>query len=143
MASKFKKVIKLVSLFSYVLVITSCASVGITTIKKHPPRGENCSIDIYTDKKEIKVPYEVISLIDSHTGSTLVHVRTASQAIENAKPAACEAGANAMLIESTDTEGVTYGRWGQGKAIIKALRYKKTENVKKYLKGQGITLPNF
>ena len=143
MLLKFRKAIKLMGLFSSVLVITSCASVGVTTIKKHRPRGENCSLDIYTDKKEIKVPYEVISLIDSHTGSTLIHVRTASQAIENAKPAACEAGADAMLIESADTEGVTYKRWGQGKAIIKALRYKKTGNVKKYIKGQGMALPNF
>src|SRR3989338_5908689 len=97
-------------------LLTSCASVGVSRIKEYPSKGQNCQLDVYTDKSEISKPFEVISLIDSRTGTTLLHDRTASSAIEEAKPYACDCGADAVLIETTDTEGIGFNSWGQGKA---------------------------
>ncbi len=112
--------------FVLTLTLISCASVGVSTLKQYPAKSENCRLDIYTSRDDISKSFEVISVIDSRTGSTLFHSRTAAQAIENARPYACQAGADAILIKNAGTTGVGYSSWGEGNAIIEAIKYKKT-----------------
>lgn len=105
------------------LLVSCCANVGVTKLKPYPPKMVNCNIDIYTSESEIKRPFEVVCLIDSRTGTTAFHDKTGAAAIEQSKSKACKCGADAILIMSVDTEGVTMTTWGKGKTILKAIRY--------------------
>jgi hypothetical protein len=101
-----------------------CASVGVTTMTTAPPRIKNCNLDIYTNVAEVKKDYEVLCLIDSRTSSRAFVAHSMAAAIKQARPAACKCGADAILIESGTTKGVTIAGWGEGTAILKAIRYK-------------------
>lgn len=62
-------------------------------------------------------------MITSQTGTTLGHDKTSSAAINNARGEACACGADAIVVESSEDEGITLFTWGQGKAQLKAVRY--------------------
>ncbi len=104
-------------------LVAGCSSVGITRVKAAPARSANCNLEVFTSEQEVKRPFEVLCLIDSRTGTTAFHDKTAAAAIEHAKPQACGCGADAILISALDTEGPGWGTWGQGKAILKAIRF--------------------
>lgn len=70
---------------------------------------------------EIERPYEIIALIDSKTGSNLN--MTVARAVDNAKTKACRRGADAIIVEETNTVTVS-GGGGYGSAIIKCIRYR-------------------
>jgi hypothetical protein len=93
-------------------------------LKTAAARPDDCQLAIYSSEQEISRPWEAICMIDSRTGTTLFHDRDAAAAIQQAKSAACQCGADAILIESMDTQGVTWGTWGQGKAILRGIRYR-------------------
>ncbi|MDY0144354.1 MAG: hypothetical protein RBR97_20930 [Bacteroidales bacterium] len=111
--------------FSLLGIFTSCASVDVTVSKFQPPKENDCNLDVFFNENEIKKEFEVIALIDSRTGTTAFHKKTVAEAIRIAKPKACEAGADAILIVQSDTEGISYASYGMGKAIIKCLKYTK------------------
>lgn len=100
--------------------LTSCANVGVTTIKAAPPKPENCSLDIYTDESEIKRPFEVLCLIDSSTSRSIFATKTGAAALEKAKPEACKCGADAIIITEIGKMDTIDA---QGKAVLKAIRY--------------------
>lgn len=104
-------------------VSVRCANVGVTRVNGAPGKAVGCKLDIYTSEAEVKRPFQVLCLIDSRTGTTAFDTKTAAAAIENAKPTACGCGADALIVTAADTEGATYARWGQGKAVLKAIRY--------------------
>ncbi len=106
-------------------VATGCASVGVTPVRLVQPKPETCELEIYVSEAEVYRPFEVACLIDSRTGSTGFHTRTAAAAIDIARPAACECGADALLVGNTNTSGMTSGSWGEGTAIIRAIRYER------------------
>lgn len=106
------------------LLIPACASVGATQLQSARPRADDCKLDVYSSETEITRPWETVCMIDSRTGTTAFADKTASAAIKNAKPKACKCGADAIVIQSMDTEGVTLVTWGKGKAIVKGIRYK-------------------
>lgn len=115
-----KKIVSSVLLLS----LTACASVGVQVLKQQPAKPDNCAIDVYADEKEVKREYETVALIDSKTGSTLFDKKTISAAIDLAKPKACQAGADAIIIMSSDRRGVNLASYGEAKATIKAIKYK-------------------
>ena len=115
------RLLLLISIASQVLY--GCANVGVTKMHGAEPKQANCSLDIFSSPNEIKRAYEVVCLIDSRTGTTAFHTKTAAAAIEQAKPSACECGADGILIDYLDTEGATLATWGKGEAVIKAVRY--------------------
>jgi hypothetical protein len=117
---KFKQIIYLAIL----IVAYSCASVGVKISKQVPAREKGCHLDIYYDSTVIKRSYEVIAILDSKTGSTAFSDKTIDGAINLAKPKACQCGADAMLVCKTDKEGISFGSWGKGMAVIKCLKYK-------------------
>ncbi len=114
------------------IFLNACASVGTTRISginttEKPP---TCNLDVYSSAKEIKKKYKVACLIDSRTGTTVFHGRNVNEAISQAKPHACKCGADALIIENVDTEGIGFSSWGMGKAIIKAIIYDQPLNDK-------------
>ena len=106
------------------LCLTGCASVGVQVMKQQPAKPTNCPIEVYADEKDVKRDYETIALIDSKTGSTLFDKKTVSAAIDMAKPKACQVGADAIIVMSSDRRGVNLVSYGEAKAIIKAIKYK-------------------
>jgi len=104
--------------------------VGVTPIGRAlPPKPSTpCMLDIYTNTAEITRPYEELCLIDSRTGITAFHYRTAAEAIRQARPEACRCGADAMIVASARTEGAAFG-WGMGAAVIKAIHYTDAETT--------------
>ena len=106
------------------LSLSACASVGVQVVKQQPPKPANCLIDVYVEEKDIKRDYETLALIDSKTGSTLFDKKTVSAAIDLAKPKACQVGADAIVVMSSDRRGVNLASYGEAKAVIKAIRYR-------------------
>jgi hypothetical protein len=102
------------------VLLPSCANIGVTTIKASSPKPENCILDIYTDEREIKRPFEVLCLIDSTTARSVLATKTGAAALEKAKPEACKCGADAILITEI---GKMATMDAQGKAVLKAIRY--------------------
>lgn len=106
------------------LCLCGCSSIGVTQLVPAASRDDDCKLDIYSSEKDVPVPWEAVCMIDSRTGTHAFAEKTASGAINNAKSEACECGADALIIESMDTEGVTLVTWGKGKAILRGIRYK-------------------
>lgn len=107
-----------------VVLLSACSSMGTTQLTKAAPKAPNCELDIYSSEKEIKRPYTPVCVIDSRTGTTAFHDKTASAAINNARPLACQCGADAILIDQMSTDGMTFMTWGKGTAILRGIRYK-------------------
>jgi len=114
------KKINLLLLAIILLVMSSCATVGVTVSKSYPAKPIDCKLEVYFSKTEIERPYVVIALLDSKTGSNLN--KTVARAIENAKPKACKCGADAILVGQTNTVTVS-GGGGYGSAIIKCIKF--------------------
>lgn len=108
----------------FVVGLLACTTVGVTRVRSAPARESNCVLDVFTSEQEIKRPFEVLCLIDSQTGGTIFHDRTAAAAVEHARPHACRCGADAILISGIGTEGPGMGSgWGHGTAVVKAIRF--------------------
>ncbi len=101
-------------LFVMILVgLMGCTKVGVTQLAaggRFPAKAENCRLDIYSNAKEITRKHVEVCLIDSRTGTTLFHDKSASAAIEHARPHACKCGADALLVQSADTDGMSFSR---------------------------------
>lgn len=104
-------------------LLTGCGSVGVQPVSMGIAKPANCELKQYVSERDIERPYEVACMITSETGTTLGHDKTASAAINNAREEACACGADAIVVESSEEEGVTLFTWGQGKAQLKAVRY--------------------
>ncbi len=106
------------------LLLISCASVGVNELKAYPPKSSNCHIDVYTSESDIERQYEHICVLYSETGSSLFSVKTFENAIERAKPKACQCGADAIIISAVEKTGINLLTWGKGSAVLKGIRYK-------------------
>lgn len=106
------------------LILFSCASSGVQKLKQFPGKEKGCALDIYTAEKEITRKYDVVCLIDSKTGSTLYDKKTISKAIDLSKPKACECGADALVLVSSDRKGASFFSWGEAYVVVKGIRYK-------------------
>jgi len=120
-----KLILKQYAYLLLLIFVSACSSVGVTKMNHYQAKSENCELDIYSSENEVKKEYTVACLIDAQTGSSLFHDRTAAGAINEAKPKACECGADAIIVVATDREGGNYWRsTSVGKATIKAVKYK-------------------
>ncbi len=102
-------------------ILAGCGAVAVTPVNPANPRADNCGLDIYTDEGEIKRPYRIVCLIDSHTGNSIFDNRTGAAAIAHARPKACACGADALVVMTFGHAG-DYG-YGHGQASLKAVRY--------------------
>lgn len=107
-----------------ILSAVGCSHVGVTPMKEAVAKPENCKIEVYTDAKEIKRDYDVVCMLDSRTGSTLLHDRSVAGAIAQAKPEACKCGGDGMIVGQSTVEGMGLASWGEGTAMIKVIKFK-------------------
>jgi len=105
------------------IILSGCGSVGVQPVSMGEAKPSNCQLDRYVDERDIERTYEVACMISSRTGTTLGHDKTASAAINNAHADACACGADAIVVESAEEQGMTAFTWGQGSAQIKAIKY--------------------
>lgn len=88
-------------------LLTGCGSVSVQPVSMGVAKPANCQLDQYVSERDIERPYEVACMISSQTGTTLGHDKTSSAAINNARTDACACGADAIVIESSEEEGMT------------------------------------
>lgn len=118
-----KPIVHLLCTVPMLAVLAGCGSIGVQPISVGQAKPVNCNLDQYVSERDIEQPYEVACMIYSRTGTTLGHDKSASAAINNARADACACGADAIVVESAEEEGITLFTWGQGKAQLKAVRY--------------------
>ncbi len=118
---------KFFSLIWIFFTIAGCASVGVTRLGgySYPPKSSDCNLLVFTDVKSVTRKYVEICLIDSRTGQSAFDNKTVQGAIEAAMPKACEAGCDAIIVQSGDTEGANLMGWGSGRAIITGIKFIK------------------
>jgi hypothetical protein len=107
-----------------VLAFEGCATVGVTHLREDlQPKDISCPLQVFTSSSPIKAPYEEVCLIDSRTGGRAFDQNTVAGAIDQARGAACGCGADALIVMDTKIEGPNANTWGQGSAVIKAIRF--------------------
>lgn len=111
------------------ILVSSCATVGVTQMKSAPAKPGYCNLEIFSNESEIKRPFEVLCLLDSKTGGDAFADKTMAGAIKLAKPKACECGADAILVTGGRSEGVTAFTWGEGFAVLKAIRFTDSQPI--------------
>ena len=119
------------------ILLSGCASTGVTPIKMAPPRHKNCTLDVYTSPLEVRREYEVLCLIDSTSGRTLGNDRTVRGAIAEAKPYACRCGADAVIIMDATTTTATPMAYGEGTVVLRAIRYVQRREAERTAPNQG------
>jgi hypothetical protein len=104
------------------VVTSSCAAVvGVTRVTSSlPPREPGCQLRIFLAEKAVKRRYQVVCLIDARSGgNTIFSDHSASAAIDNARPKACECGADAIIVDSVGSGNPI----DQGTAVVRAIKY--------------------
>ena len=115
---------RILSIFIGVFVLFSCASSGVQKVREFPTKEKGCVLDVYTEEKEVTKNYDVVCLIDSKTGSTLYNKKTIAKAIDLSKRKACECGADAVVLVSSDRKGTSFWSWGEAYVVVKGIKYK-------------------
>ncbi len=104
-------------------MLSACASVDTARIKDAPPKADSCHIEIFNNAAEVKKPYESLCSLGSSTGTTLFANKSLQHAIDNARPAACACGGDAMILNHVSSEGVSLTGYGKSSASITVIRY--------------------
>jgi len=104
--------------------IPGCASTKYAQLKEYPQKPYDCQLDIYTVDNDIIKEYEIVCEIESKTGSTLFSNKSYKHAIELGKPIACSCGADAIIVKEVEKVDVNLLNWGEGKAVLIAIKYK-------------------
>jgi hypothetical protein len=106
------------------VVASSCAVVGVTRLTSPlPPRELGCQLRVFLTEKAIRRQYEVVCLIDARTGISNFADRSASGAIDSARPKACECGTDAIIVDSVGSQTVGESYNSQGTAVVRAIRF--------------------
>lgn len=99
------------------LVMTGCASSStqLLSSQKLPPKGENCTLEIFADASKIEQEFTEIALVNHITGADAFSDKGASEITKALKEEACKAGADGLIIKT-----ITQGSWnnqGRGEGI--------------------------
>lgn len=112
-------------LLAAALTLTACGSTGVLHVgtAKAPPKPEGCDIAVFESEEDVGRPFEKLCLIDAKTGSTLYNNRSVSGAMKKVNAAACQCGADAVIVRSVEKKGVSLTSWGSSKASVLAIRF--------------------
>ena len=93
-------------LSSFLLVqLTACAGTSVMQLKVVPARPLDCKVDIFASDSEVPKKFETLCVVEAHTGAGWIHDKTASGALEQARPKLCECGADAaVLVDATSKQ---------------------------------------
>ena len=111
-------------LFILCVFHTACASVSTEVLQSYPPKPYDCPLDVYTSEDDITKEYVEVCILHSKTGTSLFDNKSFEYAIERSKPKACKCGADAILVISAEKIGINLTGWGEGRAVVKGIRYK-------------------
>lgn len=114
---------KLCAMFTIGLLAgCSAPTVKITKLAEAPAKPANCPIEMFSSESDVRRPYKVVCQIDAATEKT-GWGHTGTEALDDARPAACACGADAAVIVHVGSTGAKLDSWGQGQAIIKAIKF--------------------
>ena len=105
-----------------VVFLVGCASVGVTKMKTVPPKPDNCNLDKYSSREDVKRSFEVVCMLDAKTGESLLDDKTVAGAIRLAQADACRCGGDGIIVESARREPVGW-TWGAGSAVLTVIQY--------------------
>jgi hypothetical protein len=103
------------------LLLSSCASTSVQMLgdQKYSAKNADCDIDVYTSEAKVEKKYKEIAMVTYKTKQDAFSDKGAGKIIPELKEAACEIGADGIVVRS-----VQQGSWGSpgnGEAI--AIKY--------------------
>lgn len=108
--------------------LAACAGTNTLTLKPAQPKPIDCALELYTAENEIPHKFETLCVVEAQTGTGMLDNRTATAAINLARPELCKCGADAGLI--VDSHSRTASWWlpsstdqMRGQAQIKGVRF--------------------
>lgn len=116
---------KKLALMTAALILAACGSTGVVKLGSSAPapKPEGCALEIVASESDLKRPFEKVCMIDAKTGSTLYHHRTPEAAMKRLRAAACECGADAVILTGVEKTGVNMMTWGSSETKGIAIRY--------------------
>lgn len=109
------------------ILASGCSSTGVLQVgsQDYSPRAENCSLDIYSNREDIKQEFEAICVISSESGSTLLNDRSQQGRLNVVRKKACECGADALVLTRVNRTATRIGQgYSQAHVTAEAIVYK-------------------
>ena len=113
------------------ILISGCSTVGVTMIGDnpvYPAKPDDCDIKVFMGDKNISRKYVEVCMIDVKTGTTIFDDTSIQGAIKNAKPKACEAGCDAIIIKTASTQVVAINGRASSKTIVVGIKFVGAES---------------
>ncbi|HPA51504.1 MAG TPA: hypothetical protein PLP50_07870 [Thermoanaerobaculia bacterium] len=107
------------------LALVGCGSTGVLPVGNASalPKPEGCQVAVFDSEEDVGRPFEKLCIIDAKTGSTLYNDRSVSGAMKRVNAAACQCGADAVIVKAMGKQGVSAWDWGSSKVSVVAIRY--------------------
>lgn len=107
------------------IVFTACGSTGVVRVGKtqFPPKPAGCPIAVFEAEEDVGRPFEKVCVIDAKTGSSLYVDRSPTGAMKKVSAAACQCGADAVILRQVQKKGVSLTSWGSSAMTVLAIRY--------------------
>lgn len=108
-----------------ILSLVGCGSTGVLPVgtASAPPKPEGCPIAVFEAEEDVGRPFEKVCAIDAKTGSSLYVDRSPDGALRKVKAAACQCGADAVILKRLEKKGVSLASWGSSSVSVLAVRY--------------------
>ena len=116
------------ALLAATVTLTACGSTGVVRVGKAqpPPKPDGCPIAVFESEEDVHRPFEKVCVIDAKTGSTLYNDRSPKGAMKKVTVAACQCGADAVVLRRVEKKGVSLASWGSSAMTVLAIRYTTT-----------------
>ena len=116
---------KKIALTLAALSLVACGSTGVVRVGKvqTPPKPDGCPIAVFEAEEDVGRPFEKVCVIDAKTGSTLYNDRSPKGAMKKVTVAACQCGADAVVLRRVEKKGVSLASWGSSAMTGLAIRY--------------------
>lgn len=103
------------------LLIAACGSVTVSRFAPAPPRPQDCRLEVYASENEVDRGFETVCIIGVRTGTHIFAEKGVGGALNQARPQACECGADALILLTAREDATLLS--GEGKATLRAIRY--------------------
>jgi len=122
-AEEYMKQVLILVAASFTLV--GCGSTGVLPVGNASalPKPEGCQVAVFDSEEDVGRPFEKLCIIDAKTGSTLYSNRSVSGAMKRVNAAACQCGADAVIVKAMGKRGVSAWDWGSSKVSVVAIRF--------------------
>jgi hypothetical protein len=106
------------------LTVAGCAKSSYTVLKEYPSKSEDCPIEVLTMQPQDK-KYEEVAILNAEGGQNVFSSRKSEKLIAQLKRDACEVGADAIIIRTTEDGRYAWGKggWDTSKAMAIAIKW--------------------